>query len=54
MQGTSTNIFEELTEGHYQNGKALGKKKFTELLTDAGLVIKPPGNPGAESTGGPR
>lgn len=38
-------IFEEVLKGVTKMEKLLGKKKFTELLTDAGLVIKPPGKP---------
>ena len=37
-------IFEEVLKGVTKMEKLLGKKKFTELLTDAGLVIKPPGS----------
>lgn len=38
-------IFEEVLKGITKMEKLLGKKKFTELLTDAELVIKPPGKP---------
>ena len=42
---TEKDIFEEVLKGITKMEKLLGKKKFTELLTDAGLVIKPPGKP---------
>ena len=46
MQGTSTQTSsEEVLKGITKMEKLLGKKKFTELLTDAELVIKPPGKP---------
>jgi hypothetical protein len=38
-------IYEEVLKGITKMEKLLGKKKFTELLTDAELVIKPPGKP---------
>jgi hypothetical protein len=38
-------IYEKVLKGITKMEKLLGKKKFTELLTDAELVIKPPGKP---------
>jgi hypothetical protein len=38
-------IFEKVLLGITKMEKALGKKKFAELLEDADLVVKPPGRP---------
>ncbi len=42
---TEKDIFEEVLKGITKMEKLLGKKKFAELLTEADLIVKPPGKP---------